>query len=142
MPKNAAYTRPYWHRDNPDTEAVNHIDNEKYVTLPFPPPALRARVEYSVSGGPSGGEKWNRDAVVVTPFVDDAGKTEARPLAIVPAFSVMLEPGTQVISTHNGSTSTVTVGVTSNLTSRGRWRAAAGTAGGLAFRASAIPGDI
>ena len=34
---------------------------------------------------------------------------------MVPAFSVMLEPGTQVISTHNGSASTVTVGVTSNL---------------------------
>jgi hypothetical protein len=37
-------------------------------------------------------------------------------LAVVPAFSVMLEPGTQVISTHNGSTSNVTVGVTGNLT--------------------------
>jgi hypothetical protein len=53
---------------------------------------------------------------VVTPFLDDAGKQRTRPLAIVPAFSVMLEPGTQVISTHNGSTSTVAVGVTSNLT--------------------------
>ena len=52
---------------------------------------------------------------MVTPFVDDAGKQRTRPLAIVPAFSVMLEPGTQVISTHNGSTSTVAVGVTSNL---------------------------
>jgi len=39
----------------------------------------------------------------------------SRPLAVVPAFSVALEPGTQVISTHNGSSSTVTVGVTSNL---------------------------
>ena len=44
-----------------------------------------------------------------------AGKTEERPLAVVPAFSVMLEPGTQVISTHNGSTTTVTVGVTRNV---------------------------
>jgi hypothetical protein len=52
---------------------------------------------------------------VVTPFLDDAGKEQARPLAIVPAFSVMLEPGTQVISTHNGANTTVTVGVTSNL---------------------------
>jgi hypothetical protein len=52
---------------------------------------------------------------VVTPFIDDSGKQRARPLAIVPSFSVMLEPGTQVISTHNGSTSTVAVGVTSNL---------------------------
>jgi len=111
VPKDAAYTRPYWHRDNPETEAVNHIDNEKYVTLPFPPPALRARVEYSAEGTRNG-----ISAVVVTPFLDEEGKKLERPLAIVPAFSVMLEPGTQVISTHNGSTSTVAVGVTGNLT--------------------------
>jgi hypothetical protein len=36
-------------------------------------------------------------------------------VAVVPAFSVALEPGTQAISTHNGSGSMVTVGVTSNL---------------------------
>ncbi len=115
VPKNAAYTRPYWHRDDPDREAVNHIDNEKYATLPFPPPALRARVEYSVGG--TGAEKARNGitSVVVAPFLDDTGKPATRPLAVVPAFSVMLEPGTQVISTHNGSTSTVTVGVTSNL---------------------------
>jgi LmbE family N-acetylglucosaminyl deacetylase len=116
VPKDTKYTRPYWHRDNPETEAVNHIDDEKYATLPFPPPALRARMEYSLSGSGEGKTRNGITAVVVTPFVDDAGKTEARPLAIVPAFSVMLEPGTQVISTHNGSTSTVAVGVTSNLT--------------------------
>ncbi len=116
VPKNAAYTRPYWHRDDPETEAINRIDNEKYATLPFPPPALRARVEYSVGGGGSVRARNGITTVVVTPFLDDAGKTEARPLAVVPAFSVMLEPGTQVISTHNGSTSNVTVGVTSNLT--------------------------
>jgi len=111
VPKDAAYTRPYWHRDDPETEAVNHIDNEKYVTLPFPPPALRARVEYSAAGTRNG-----ITAVVVTPFLDEEGKKLERPLAIVPAYSVMLEPGTQVISTHNGSTSTVAVGVTGNLT--------------------------
>jgi len=115
VPKNAAYTRPYWHRDNPDTESVNHIDNEKYATLPFPPPALRARVEYAVTGANGGKTRNGINAVVVTPFIDDTGKESARPLAIVPAFSVMLEPGMQVISTHNGSTSTVAVGVTSNL---------------------------
>ena len=114
VPKDTAYTRPYWHRDNPDTESLNHIDNEKYATLPFPPPPLRARVEYAVE---SAGAKARNGitAVVVTPFLDDAGKQHARPLAIVPSFSVELEPGTQVISTHNGSSSTVTVGVTSNV---------------------------
>ena len=114
VPKETKYTRPYWHRDDPETEAVNHIDDEKYVTLPFPPPALRARVEYSAGGAAPTRNGIN--AVVVTPFVDEAGKQRARPLAIVPSFSVMLEPGTQVISTHNGSTSTVSVGVTSNRT--------------------------
>jgi LmbE family N-acetylglucosaminyl deacetylase len=114
VPQNARYTRPYWHRDDPDTEAVNHIDDERYVTLPFPPPEMRARVEYEAGRS----EEKTRNGittVVVTPFVDDAGKLRSRPLAVVPAFSVMLEPGTQVISTHNESTSTVTVGVTSNL---------------------------
>jgi len=113
VPNDTAYTRPYWHRDDPDTDSLNHVDNEKYATLPFPPPALRARVEYS-----AGASKVHNgiNTVVVTPFVDDAGKQRARPLAIVPAFSVQIEPGSQAISTHNGSISTVTVGVTSNRT--------------------------
>ncbi|MGA8619524.1 MAG: PIG-L family deacetylase [Candidatus Sulfotelmatobacter sp.] len=119
VPANAAYTRPYWHRDDPETESVNHIDDEKYATLPFPPPVLRARVEYSVGGaGEARGQSPGKSAIegtVVTPFVDEAGKERARPFAVVPAFSVALEPGTQVISTHNGSSSTVTVGVTTNL---------------------------
>jgi LmbE family N-acetylglucosaminyl deacetylase len=112
VPQNARYTRPYWHRDDPETEAVNHIDEEKYATLPFPPPEMRARVEYAAGEGKT---RNGITTVVVTPFMDDAGKQLARPLAVVPAFSVMLEPGTQVISTHNGSTSTVAVGVTGNL---------------------------
>ena len=114
VPKHTPYTRPYWHRDDPDTESLNHVDNEQYATLPFPPPALRANLEYTATI-PDKHARSTITAAVVTPFVDDAGKPAARPLAIVPTFSVMLEPGTQVISTHNGSTSTVTVGISSNL---------------------------
>jgi LmbE family N-acetylglucosaminyl deacetylase len=116
VPKDAAYTRPYWHRDDPDTESVNHIDNEKYATLPFPPPPLRARVTYSVASAGSVQATGEVAAIVSTPFLDDSGKPRSQPLAIVPAFSVELEPGIQVISTHDGSTSSVAVGVTSNLT--------------------------
>ena len=115
VPKDAEYTRPYWHRDNPEAESLNHIDNEKYATLPFPPPVLQARVEYSVANANGAQGKNGIGAIVVATFKDDAGTERARPLAVVPAFSVALEPGTQVISTHNGSNSTVTVGVTSNL---------------------------
>ncbi len=93
---------------------MNHIDDERYVTLPFPPPVLRARVEYSVAS--AGGQgKSGIGATVVTRFVDDTGKECARPLAVVPAFSVALEPATQAITTHHGASSTVAVGVTSNL---------------------------
>jgi LmbE family N-acetylglucosaminyl deacetylase len=115
VPRSTPYTRPYWHRDDPDTESVNHIDNENYATLPFPPPALRARVEYS-TGGAGAHAKGEIATAVASTIVDDAGKQVTRTLAVVPAFSVMIEPGTQVISTHNGTTTTVTVGVTSNVT--------------------------
>ncbi|MGB8734245.1 MAG: PIG-L family deacetylase [Candidatus Sulfotelmatobacter sp.] len=115
VPKNPEYTRPYWHRDNPDMDSINRVDNETYATLPFPPPALRARVEYSVANAGRAPGKNGIGATVVARFVDEEGKERARPLAVVPAFSVALEPGTQVISTHNGSTSIVKVGVTSNL---------------------------
>jgi LmbE family N-acetylglucosaminyl deacetylase len=115
VPKDTGYTRPYWHRDDPDVDAIHHIDNAAYVTLPFPPPALSARVEYA-AGDANAKARNGVGAVVVTPFLNDAGKELTRPLAIVPSFSVALEPGAQVISTHNGSTTTVTVGVTSNVT--------------------------
>ena len=115
VPKDAAYTRPYWHRDNPETESINQIDNEKYATLPFPPPPLRAQVKYSVASGGPVRATGDVSAVVSTPFLDESGKPRSQPLAIVPAFSVELEPGTQVISTHNGSSSSVKVGVASNL---------------------------
>jgi LmbE family N-acetylglucosaminyl deacetylase len=120
VPKNAGYTRPYWHRDDPETESLNTIDDQQYATLPFPPPVLRARVEYSVARAGGTAVKSAIGATVVTPFLDDASKESARPLAVVPAFSVALEPGTQVISTHNGSSSQVTVGVASNLSREAR----------------------
>ncbi len=116
VPQDASYTRPYWHRDDPDRESINHIDDERYATLPFPPPALRARMHYSIMSYGDVHAMNGITAAVTTPFLDDAGKLRARPLAVVPPFSVMLEPGTQVISTRNGTNSTVTVGVTSNLT--------------------------
>jgi len=117
VPKNTTYTRPYWHRDNADTDSIHHVDNEKYATLPFPSPALQARVEFSVGDAKEGRAHSGIAVPVVTPLIDDDGKLRSRTLAIVPSFSVALEPGTQVISTHNGKTTNVTVGITSDLTS-------------------------
>jgi LmbE family N-acetylglucosaminyl deacetylase len=123
------YTRPYWHRTDPETESINTIDDERYVTLPFPPFPFHATVEYHTHHSPHdltlfggtrelGGSNGPETAIstpVVTPFVDDKGGERTQPLAIVPAFSVMLEPGQQVIPTEGDGEKQVKVGVSSNL---------------------------
>src|SRR5262249_26267177 len=40
VPSNAPYTRPYWHRNDPQTETVYTIDSPQYVTLPLAPSPL------------------------------------------------------------------------------------------------------
>lgn len=135
VPAGAAYTRPYWHRANPETDSVNTVDDEHYATLPLPPPLLRAHAQYHIEElpsklsrfkpgrvGPVGlgstrenlGSGGRLSAEIVVPFLSDQGIKETRLPAVVPAFSVELEPGTQVISTTNGKHSTVKVGVSSN----------------------------
>lgn len=126
VPEDAPSTRPYWHRNDPETESVNTVDDENYATLPFSPPPLKIRVGYRITGradlsiegfqlkgteGPTGAIS----AVVRVPFVEGNGKERRPPLAVAPAFSVMLEPGTQVIATSESSIKTVKVGVSSNL---------------------------
>jgi LmbE family N-acetylglucosaminyl deacetylase len=123
------YTRPYWHRSNPETESINTIDDERYVTLPFPPPPFHATVQYhthrsrhdlTLFGGThelggTNGPETEISSPVVAQFVDDKGMERSRTLAIVPAFSVMLEPGQQVIPTAGDGERRVKVAVSSNL---------------------------
>jgi len=124
------YTRPYWHRDDPETDSINTIDDARYITLPFPPPPFHVSAQYHpersgfdlsfVGGehkiGASEGPRTGISTPVVTQFVDEKGVERKRTLAIVPAFSVMLEPGQQVIPTDKDGQFVVKVGVSSNLT--------------------------
>ena len=50
VPQDAHMTRPYWHRNDPNTEAINTIDDERYATLPFPPALLHVSAEYEIAG--------------------------------------------------------------------------------------------
>jgi LmbE family N-acetylglucosaminyl deacetylase len=123
------YTRPYWHRSNPETESINTVDDERYVTLPFPPPPFHATVQYHTHRSPhdltlfggthelggTNGPETEISSPVVAQFVDDKGVERSRTLAIVPAFSVMLEPGQQVIPTAGDGERRVKVAVSSNL---------------------------
>jgi LmbE family N-acetylglucosaminyl deacetylase len=113
VPLTAPSTKPYWHRDNPDVEGVNHVDAEAEATLPFPAPHLNARVEYSLRD--AGGAPSNEIAArLVAPYLGgDPPGVHARPVAVVPAFSVQLEPGT-LVTTTGGAKAKVTVGVTNS----------------------------
>lgn len=109
--KDAAYTRPYWHRDDPERDAINTIDDPRYVTLPFPPPPVQAHASYTLNGKPGLAR-----AVAMVGYKEAPAGVVERALAAAPAFSVMLEPGAQVIPTSGDAACMVKVAVSSNLT--------------------------
>ncbi|HLB87337.1 MAG TPA: PIG-L family deacetylase [Terriglobales bacterium] len=131
VPARVSYTRPYWHRSNPEQESINTVDQAQYETLPFPPSPFHARLKYSITGRKdfsysmwgdaplqikgTAGQGAQISVPVVVPFVDDKGTEQKRALAVAPAFSVMLEPGTQTIRVEGDSGCDVTVGVSYNL---------------------------
>lgn len=111
VPDNAPLTRPYFHRASPE-DAVYQINDARYLTLPLPPPPLQVRADYYLpeSKGHSfsfaghevqvaSAKGWQAsDVVPVTvPFQDKNGQDRAPTLAVGPAFSVMLNPSTQVL---------------------------------------------
>ncbi len=110
VPPQAAATRPYWHRNDPETEPINTIDKDKeqYAGLPLPPPEVRV-----VARTGEGSELLT--ATCMVKFKDALGVVSERPLAVAPAFSVMLDPGEQVIATQDGPQPNVKVDVFSNL---------------------------
>src|SRR2546428_4933082 len=114
------------HRNDPERDSVYVVDEPQYATLPFPPPPFRVIAHYDV---PDLASPTHRDsgvqtyatfpeisAPVVVPFTDEKGQTQDRPLNVTPVYSVMLEPGEQVIRVNNGTATTVKVGVSCNLT--------------------------
>ena len=109
-PWSAAYTRPYWHRNNPEQDAINTIDDARYVTLPFPPSPFHVRAKYSSKEHVQG----QISAPVMVSIADKESKSK-RALAVAPIFSVMLDPGEQVIPTNTTSARTVRVELSSNL---------------------------
>ncbi len=108
-PTNAQITRPYWRRDGPKRDTLNMIDEPKFQGLPFPPPPVEAVADLS-------GEAVK--AVCMVRYKNSASAVEERPLAVAPAFSVLLDPSEQVIPIEDGPQSKVKVDVSSNLESK------------------------
>jgi len=117
VPDAAQSTRPYWHRNDPERDALNSVDEAQYVTLPFPPLPVWASAHYKLDG-----KEGEARAIATVRYKDPTSGTELeRALAVAPAFSVMLEPSQQVIPTRGDSACQVKVAVTTNLseTSKG-----------------------
>jgi len=117
VPDDAEITRPYWHRNDPERDAINTIDDRRYVTLPFPPPPVRAIATYKVNG-----KQGVARAVAMVKYKGPNGVELERALAVAPAFSVMLEPGQQVIPTRGDRACQVKVAVSTNLSSASEGR--------------------
>jgi len=126
VPKDIPYTRPYWHRSNPETEAINTVDDIRSnpnpavpllpdvgewwrsVTFPFSTlPSLEGTANLGYEGG-------TPPARCMVKYKDEHGNVAELPLAVVPPFSVALEPGEQVVPVSDGNELTVRVGVTAS----------------------------
>ena len=110
VPENAEYTRPYWHRNDPETDGLNTVDDARYATLPFPPPPLQAHVTYS-----SDAIESQVRAVGTVSYKDSTGHEQHRALAVAPPFSVSIDPIAQVIPVGQHETRVVKIQAKSGL---------------------------
>ncbi|MGB8976149.1 MAG: PIG-L family deacetylase [Terriglobales bacterium] len=110
VPANAQITRPYWHRNDPERDSLNIVDDAKYQGLPFPPPPVEAMARFA--DGPL------VRAVCMVRYKNSAGVVSERPLAVAPAFSILLDPSEQVIATTDGPPLAGKADIASNLRSK------------------------
>jgi len=111
VPGDVPYNRPYWHRSNPEVDAINTIDDDETShssTLPFPTLPRLGGFAYLGEAGAT------PSATCMVKYKDANGSVAERPLAVVPQFSVALEPGEQVVPASDGKELTVRVGVSSS----------------------------
>jgi LmbE family N-acetylglucosaminyl deacetylase len=97
VPQDAQITRPYWHRHDPERDALNTTDQPEYQTLPFPPSPVEAVANYA--------RGQVVKAICMVRYKDASGNLAERPVAVAPAYSVGLSPSSAVFPTdlHGGT---------------------------------------
>jgi LmbE family N-acetylglucosaminyl deacetylase len=110
VPANAQLTRPYWHRNDPETDTVYAVDEPQFATVPFPPPPVMAHADFEVAG-----EAGSATATAEVAYRDSLGELHQMPLAVEPVLSVALEPATQVLPLEKRDGADVQVTVAKNL---------------------------
>ena len=108
--EDASETRPYWHRNDPERDSINTVDQPQYATLALPAPPVKAHVTYEVEG-----LEGSLPTVIMVRYKDAEAGDLKRPVAVAPAFSVALDPSTQVIALGHKEATPIKVAAASNL---------------------------
>jgi LmbE family N-acetylglucosaminyl deacetylase len=112
VPANAKYTRPYFWRENPETETVYKINDSALVTDSWGPYPVHASATFSVDQGTS-----ESHAVGKVKFIDPSLGQSERPLAVGPPISVLLTSPVVVAPVGGTSKSQIGIIVRSNVQS-------------------------
>ena len=112
VPENAPFTRPYWSRNNPETETVYTISNSGFLTNPWPPYSVHAHVKFKV-----GNNFGEASALAKIKFVDPTLGQSERPLIVGPPISVLLTSPVVVAPVGGTGKSQIGVSVRSNVQS-------------------------
>ncbi len=112
VPENATYTRPYWSRNNPETDTVYTVTDTHLLTDPLPPYPVSAHAGFTA--GASWGEAG---ALAKIKFVDPTLGQSERPLAVGPPISVLLTSPVAIAPVGGTAKSRIGVSVRSNVPS-------------------------
>jgi LmbE family N-acetylglucosaminyl deacetylase len=119
-----AYTKPGFHRSDPQRDSVYTPDQPQLITLPFAaefPAVVRARYHVGDIAPAKSAAGWTSGNLpevsgpVTVPTSDEHGVAGKQELAVVPAFSVAVEPGEQIIGANTNSPVNVKVAARANL---------------------------
>jgi LmbE family N-acetylglucosaminyl deacetylase len=109
VPSDARYTRPYWHRDDPQ-QAVYTVDDPLYATQPLPPWPVQAHASFTL-----GENAGSISSIAQVKFIDPTYGQSERPLAVGPPLAIEIDAPVQVTSTQRKGAIAVTVGVRNNV---------------------------
>ena len=119
VPPSFCCTRPYWHRQDPAKDSVYIVDDPRFATLPFPPYPIQEEARYSLHERQNGNEDLQpkTEAVISAPlrgaFSKPGAPAEALPVAVVPTFSMAVDPPQLVVPNTAKQLLAVTVKVES-----------------------------
>lgn len=124
LPDAAPFTNPGFHRNDPQRDSIYTIDQQQLMNTPFisvPPATAKASFDVVGVGAPKSPADLTTanlpeiSAPVIDPVPEVPGVPDKEKLAVVPGFSVAIDPGNQVVAGGVSSPIRVTVKISSNL---------------------------